>query len=97
MIPQLCNERGWQRKLFVGPRPALPMERVCALADLMPARQRMLLVVATFASLRYGEVTALRRMDIDLALGTVSVRQAFSEVRGRGMVLGPRSPERAQA
>ena len=45
-------------------RPVLPIEKVCALADLMPARQRMLVMVATFASLRYGEVTALRRMDI---------------------------------
>jgi len=65
------------------------MEQVGALADLMPARQRMLVMVTTFASLRYGEVTALRRMDIDLARGTVSVRQAFTELRGRGMVLGP--------
>jgi hypothetical protein len=50
-------------------RPTLSMEQVGALADLMPARQRMLVMVATFASLRYGEVTALRPMDIDLARG----------------------------
>lgn len=70
-------------------RPVLSIEQVCVLADLMPARQRMLIMVATFASLRYGEVTALRRMDIDLARGPVSVRQAFTEVRGQGMMLGP--------
>ena len=70
-------------------RPVLSIEQVCVLADLMPARQRMLIMVATFASLRYGEVTALRRMDIDLARGAVSVRQAFTEVRGQGMMLGP--------
>ena len=57
-------------------RPVSPVEQVCALADLTPARQRTLVMVATFASLRYGEVTALRRMDIDLASGAVSVRQA---------------------
>ena len=70
-------------------RPTLSMEQVGTLADLMPIRQRMLVMVTTFASLRYGEVTALRRMDIDLARGTVSVRQAFTELRGQGMVLGP--------
>jgi site-specific recombinase XerC len=64
-------------------RPVLSIEQVCVLADLMPARQRMLIMVATFASLRYGEVTALRRMDIELARGAVSVRQAFTEVRGQ--------------
>jgi integrase len=45
--------------------------------------------VTTFASLRFGEVTALRRRDVDTAAGTVSVRQAFTEVRGKGLVLGP--------
>jgi integrase len=70
-------------------RPVLTLEQVYALADLMPPRQRMLIIVATFASLRYGEVTALVRRDIDLERGTVRVRQAFTEVRGRGMVLGP--------
>jgi integrase len=70
-------------------RPVLSLEQVYALADLMPARQRMLVIVATFASLRYGEVTALERRDIDLERGTVRVRQAFTEVRGKGMVLGP--------
>ena len=70
-------------------RPVLTLEQVYALADLMPARQRMLIVVTVFASLRYGEVTALRRMDLDLTRGTLSVRQAFTELRGQGMVLGP--------
>ncbi|TCN25893.1 integrase [Kribbella orskensis] len=70
-------------------RPVLSLEQVYALADLMPARQRMLIIVATFASLRYGEVTALERRDVDFQRGTVRVRQAFTEVRGQGMVLGP--------
>lgn len=70
-------------------RPVLSLDQVYALADQMPARLRMLVIVATFASLRFGEVTALERRDIDLTKGTVRVRQAFTEVKGRGMVLGP--------
>ncbi len=38
-----------------------------------------LVLLATFASLRWGEVTALRRCDIDLEAGTVRVRAAFVE------------------
>ena len=72
-----------------GERPVLTLEQVNELTALMPARQRMLVVVATFASLRFGEVTALRRMDIDLFRGAVVVRQAFTELRGRGLVVGP--------
>jgi integrase len=70
-------------------RPVLTLEQVYALADLMPARQRMLVIIATFASLRYGEITALRRMDLDLVHGTVSVRRAFTELRGQGIVVSP--------
>jgi integrase len=70
-------------------RPVRTLEQVYALADLVPARHRMLVVVATFASLRFGEVTALRRMDVDLVRGSVTVRQAFTELRGQGLVVGP--------
>jgi integrase len=35
---------------------------------------RALILLATFASLRWGEATALRRCDVDLATGTVLVR-----------------------
>jgi integrase len=70
-------------------RPVLALEQVYALADLVPTRQRMLVVVATFASLRFGEVTALRRMDVDLVRGSVTVRQTFTELRGQGLVVGP--------
>lgn len=70
-------------------RPVLTVVQVFRLAELVPARHRVLILVATFASLRFGEVTALRRADVDTANGTVSVRQAFTEVRGRGLVLGP--------
>jgi integrase len=70
-------------------RPVLTLEQVYALADLMPARQRMVVIIATFASLRYGEVAALRSMDVDLVHGTVSVRQALNEVRGQGLVVSP--------
>jgi hypothetical protein len=40
-------------------RPVLDIDQVYALADLMPKRLRMLVIVATFASLRYGEAIAL--------------------------------------
>ncbi len=38
-----------------------------------------LVLLATFASLRWGEVTALRRRDIDLTVGTVRIRASFVE------------------
>ncbi|MEV0623110.1 site-specific integrase [Nonomuraea sp. NPDC050404] len=52
-------------------------------------RFRAMVLLATFASLRWGEVSALRRMDIDLKTRTVRVRVAFVERSTGGLVLGP--------
>jgi integrase len=47
-------------------------------------RFRAMVLLATFASLRWGEVTALRRCDVDLEAGLVRVRMAFSDRRSPG-------------
>ena len=52
-------------------------------------RYRALVLLATFASLRWGEVTALRRCDIDLDARTVRVRAAFVERSTGEILLGP--------
>jgi hypothetical protein len=52
-------------------------------------RYRALVLLATFASLRWGEVTALRRCDIDLDAGTVRVRATYAERSTGELVLGP--------
>jgi integrase len=52
-------------------------------------RFRALVLLATFASLRWGEVTALRRCDLDLDAGTVRVRVAFVERSTGEVLLGP--------
>ncbi len=61
-------------------------------ADLTQDRRfHALVLLATFASLRWGEVTALTRSDIDLQAGSVRVRAAFTQRRSNGsaIVLGP--------
>ncbi|HXZ66563.1 MAG TPA: tyrosine-type recombinase/integrase [Streptosporangiaceae bacterium] len=59
-------------------------------ADSVSDRRYLALVLmATFASLRWGEVSALRRCDIDLAAGTVRIRAAFVERSTGEILLGP--------
>jgi integrase len=48
-----------------------------------------LVLLATFASLRWGEATALRRSDLDLEACTVRVRAAYVEQSTGEMLLGP--------
>jgi len=52
-------------------------------------RYRVLVLLATFTSLRWGELTALRRSDIDLDTGTVRVRATYIERSTGPLVLGP--------
>jgi integrase len=52
-------------------------------------RYRALVLLATFASLRWGEATALRRCDLDLAAGVIRVRSAYAERSTGELVLGP--------
>jgi integrase len=52
-------------------------------------RYRALVLLATFASLRWGEATALRRCDLDLDAGTVRVRAAYAERSMGEIILGP--------
>ncbi|QXJ22801.1 site-specific integrase [Actinomadura graeca] len=52
-------------------------------------RLRAFILLAAFASLRWGEVTALRRSDIDTVKRTVRVRAAYVERANGEMILGP--------
>lgn len=49
----------------------------------------MLVLLIAFASLRWGEVTALRRCDVAEDGSWVRVSFAHTEVAGRGIVVGP--------
>ncbi|MFG1963542.1 tyrosine-type recombinase/integrase [Nonomuraea sp. NPDC049028] len=70
-------------------RPVLTVTKVFELAGQMPERLRALVLLATFASLRWGEVAALRRMDLDLAARTISVRQQHVELDTGELLVGP--------
>jgi integrase len=54
----------------------------------MPARWKAFLPLKTFASLRWGEITALTRNDLDLERRTVCIGQQFVRLPG-GLQLGP--------
>jgi integrase len=64
--------------------------QVFQLADGMRYPQhRAMVLVAAFATLRWGEVTALRRCDVAPDGSWIRVSVAHTEVTGRGIVVGP--------
>jgi integrase len=77
-------------------RPVLSVAQVFALADRVGdkehggnPRYRMFIVLTAFASLRWGEVTALRRQDIAADGSFVRITRAHVEVPGQGIIVGP--------
>jgi integrase len=73
-------------------RPVLTIAQVFDLADRLAARRyRALILLATFASLRWGEAIALRRCDLDLTARTVSIRRQYVETNGSLVIAPPKS------
>ena len=74
-------------------RPVLTIAQVGALADAAGPRYRALVLLAVFGSLRWGELAALRRCDIDLQARTIRVTRQLSEQPGGGFAFGPPKSE----
>lgn len=61
-------------------RPTVPVTGLVELLDRIPVRYRAMLLLATFASLRFGELAALRRRDIDLERCCVRVVRSLVQM-----------------
>jgi integrase len=62
-------------------RPVLTVRQVFALSDAAGPRYRALVLLATFTSLRWGELCALRRKDVDLDTRLVRVERTLPSCR----------------
>lgn len=69
-------------------RPVATPEQVLALAAAMPRRWRAFVLLAATSSLRWGELIALTRADLDLRRSTVRVVSSVADVNGK-LVVGP--------
>lgn len=72
-------------------RPVLTLTQVMTLADSIDPRYRLLVLLAVFASLRWGELVGLRKTDSDLAVGLVHVRRSMSLVGAKQIVETPKT------
>src|SRR6266568_355671 len=70
-------------------RPVLTLVEVFALADAFDRRYRLLILLAVFCSLRWGELAALARGAIDVDGATLVVRAGVVELKNGALVTGP--------
>jgi integrase len=76
-----------------GPRHIATVAEVETIAEAVPDRMRLLVLLATFAGLRRSQLLGLRRRDLDVVHREVSVAQTVHHLRdGMGVVVqGPKS------
>ena len=74
-------------------RPTATIEQVYRIADYVQPRHRLLVLLATFTSLRCCELAALTRRSVDLEHGLLSIAKAASELKdGTRIVDEPKTP-----
>ncbi|WP_299520805.1 site-specific integrase [uncultured Serinicoccus sp.] len=67
------------------------LEQLASLVGAMPERYKVMTLLAAWCGLRFGELTELRRKDVDLTSGVVKVRRAVTRVGGKFVVGTPKS------
>jgi len=86
-----CRVRGGgQSKRVKRIRPATLAE-LEALVAAMPERYRVMVLLASWCGLRFGELAELRRSDVDVKAGVVHVRRGMVRTSGGRVVKGPKS------
>ncbi|GAA2208426.1 site-specific integrase [Nonomuraea monospora] len=70
-------------------RPVLTVAQVYRIVEVIEHRYRALVLLGTFASLRWGEITGLQRQDLDLDAGTVRVDRQLIQITGKGLIFTP--------
>ena len=68
------------------------LDELTTLAQAMPSHRQAMILLAAWCGLRFGEITELRRKDLDLQRGVVHVHRAVTRVGGQYVITPPRAP-----
>jgi integrase len=71
-------------------RPAT-LEELATIVSAMPERHRLMVLLAAWCSLRFGELAALRRTDVDTKNGIIHVRHGVIRAEGKTIVKEPKT------
>lgn len=86
-----CRIKGADAE-YPAERPILTLDQLQALTAAIVPRYRLLVLLAVFASLRWGELMGLRKLDFDLAAGLVHVERSIVLVGATQLIKRPKTP-----
>lgn len=87
-----CRIKGADKE-YSPERPVASIPQALALAERMPARFHLLILAAAFTGLRWGELIALRRCDVDLNAPSLRVPRKLAQLDSGRIVPGPTKSE----
>jgi integrase len=92
-----CRIRGAGQAKRQSPEsvPATP-EQLATLVAAMPPRHHLLVLFAGFCAPRFGELTELRRKDVNVATEELSISRAVVKTRGNGRLVKKTKSERSR-
>jgi integrase len=86
-----CRVRGASASKRVATVRPASLDELGALVAAMPPRYRVMTLLAAWCALRFGELTELRRKDVDLDAGVLRVRRGVARADGVIVVGTPKS------
>jgi integrase len=81
---------GGQTETVVDPVPAT-LPELAVIVETVPARYRLMMLLAAWCALRFGELAEMRRSDVDVTEGVLHVRRGVVRTNAGRLVKDPKS------
>ena len=86
-----CHVHGASATRRARPIQPATLDELATLVQALPEKYQLLVLLATWCAMRFGELAELRRSDIDMKTGVIRVRRAVTRLGGETMVGTPKS------
>jgi integrase len=86
-----CHVRGASSARRVKTIRPATLDELATLVEAMPDKYRLMVLLASWCAMRFGELAELRRSDIDVKNGVIRVRRGVTWAEGSAIVGTPKS------
>lgn len=86
-----CTMRGAGNAKRVSKTEPATLEELAAIVAAVPQRYKLMVLLAAWCALRFGELTELRGHDVDTKRGVIKVRRGITCVKGEAVIGKPKS------
>lgn len=85
-----CRIKG-ARNTKTAERIVMSPDEIARVVGKMPKRYQVMVLVAAYCALRHGETIGLRRKDVNLDAGTITIVETITRVNGRWIIGEPKT------